>query len=142
MTWVAVAIGGAAVVGAVASNQGAKKQADAAKKGAKLQMDQFNTLNGQQQPFIQSGYGAVSKLNTLLGIGGPPSGGSPSGTGAPPVTANAYQPRPNGGMQQVIPPAPQSFGAPQDASNLPLKQILTMRAQHGDTEAQRLLGGF
>lgn len=132
--WVAA---GAALIGAAASYAGSKKQADAATKGANLQMDQFRTLNAQQQPYIQSGYGAVNKLNTLLGIGGGASGG----TGAPPVTAPAYQPKPNGGVQQIVQPA-ESYGAPQDAANLPLKQILAMRAQHGDTEAKRILGGF
>jgi hypothetical protein len=31
-------------------------------------MDQFRLINQQQQPFIQSGYGAMGRLNTLLGI--------------------------------------------------------------------------
>ncbi len=43
MTWVAVAVAGAAVVGGIASNQSAKKSADAAKKG----IDSSNALAGQ-----------------------------------------------------------------------------------------------
>lgn len=139
MTWVAVAIGGAAVVGAVASNQGAKKQADASKKGAAGQMAMFNTLNQQQQPYIQAGYGATNKLNTLLGIsgGGTPSGGSPMPAGP---TNSMYRPTPGGGVQQMASVGPQNYGAPEGADKLPLRRILTMRAQNGDAEAQRILG--
>jgi hypothetical protein len=138
MTWVAIAVGvGSAVVGAVASNQGAKKQADASKSAAKTQLGMFDTLNKQQQPYIQAGYGATSKLNTLLGIGGGmPSGGSPM----PVSPASAYRPTQGGGVQQMAADAPQNFGAPAGADNLPLRRILAMRAQHGDTEAQRILG--
>ena len=136
MTWVAVAAGAAAVIGAGASYAGSKKQSDAAKKGANLQMQQFQTLNQQQQPFIQSGYGAMGKLNTLLGIGGMPSGGgsdAPMGGGG---YENGYAPRPNGAIDQRI-PSPQQGGGD---SNIRLKQILALRAQNGDTEAARMLG--
>lgn len=138
MTWVAVAVGvGSAVVGAGASYAGSKKQADASKKGAAGQMAMFNTLNAQQQPYIQAGYGATSKLNTLLGIGG--GSGMPATTG----TANSmYRPTPGGGVQTQTVDAPQSYGAPPDAPNLPLKHILSLRAQNGDTEAARVLRGM
>lgn len=148
MTWVAVAVG---VVGAGASYLGSKKQADASKKGAALQMDQFNTLNKQQQPYIQSGYGAMGKLSTLLGIGArprvggtvsmPPAGitvnNGPAGPGVriPPrlmVSNDAPVGAPSG--------AAGNFGIPQGAGNLNLRRILTMRAQNGDTEAARMLG--
>lgn len=136
MTWVAIAVGvGSAVVGAVASNQGAKKQADASKSAAKTQLGMFDTLNKQQQPYIQSGYGATNKLNTLLGIGG----GMPSAMPVNP-TNSMYRPTQGGGVQQMATDAPQNFGAPAGADNLPLRRILAMRAQHGDTEAQRILG--
>lgn len=138
MTWVAVAVAGAAVIGAGASMAGSKKQADAAKKGANLQMDQFRTLNAQQQPYIQAGYGATSKLNTLLGLGG----GAPSAPALGAPANNMYRPPPGGGVQQQAAGGQQSFGAPADAPNLPLRHILTMRAQNGDTEAQRILGSF
>ncbi len=104
-------------------------------------MDMFNTLNSQQQPYIQSGYAATNKLNTLLGLGG---GGAPSAPAGPAVSGPAnhmYRPTPGGGIQQMAEVGP-SYGAPQGASNLPLKHILTMRAQNGDTEAQRILGNF
>jgi hypothetical protein len=63
-----------------ASMAGAKKQGDASKNAANLQMQQFDRINAQQQPFIQSGYGAQQRLNTLLGINANPygrSGGAP-----------------------------------------------------------------
>lgn len=139
MTWVAVAMAGAAVIGGAASYAGSKKQADASKKGAATQLGMFNTLNAQQQPFIQSGYAATNKLNTLLGLGGggsaptaPPMGGGPSN--------HMYRPTPGGGVQQMAEASPENFGAPEGASNIPLKRILAMRAQNGDTEAARILG--
>jgi hypothetical protein len=68
VTWIAVAVGGSAIIGAGASYYGSKKQSDAAKDAAGLSMDQFRLLNQQQQPFMQGGYGAMGKLNTLLGL--------------------------------------------------------------------------
>ena len=70
MTWVAVAIGGAAVVGAVASNSAASKQSDAQKQSAATQQGMFNTINQQNQPFIQSGYGANTTLSGMMQPGG------------------------------------------------------------------------
>jgi hypothetical protein len=96
----------------------------------------FDRLNQQQQPYIQSGYGAMSRLNTLLGLGG---GGGGSGGGAP--ASAAYRPTPSGGIDQRIPSpvsqGPSAQGMPQ---NMRLKQILALRAQNGDTEAARMLG--
>lgn len=71
MSWIAVAIGGAAVVGALGSNAAANTQAGAQEQAAATQQKMFNTINGQEQPFIQSGYGAQQQLNYLLGIGDP-----------------------------------------------------------------------
>jgi hypothetical protein len=109
-------------------------------------MQQFDTLNRQQQPFIQSGYGAMGKLNTLLGIGGRP-GGSPMPLGGNaalmprgggPNAGQAYRPRPNGGMQQIVASGPAM--APRPVGGSRLSQILMLRAANGDTEAQRVLG--
>lgn len=132
MTWVAIAVGvGSAVVGAGASVAGSKKQADASKKGAATQLQMFDTLNKQQQPYIQSGYGALGKLNTLLGLGG---GGAPHSAMMP----NAMPNKTIMPVQQNM----QTYGVPDGASDLPLKRILAMRAQHGDTEADRVLRGM
>lgn len=107
-------------------------------------MAMFDRLNAQQQPFIQSGYGAMGKLNTLLGIGGQRP--LPAPTGEVPLGGNAtlmprtgipqgpYRPGPGGGIR-MQPSVGQA--APQD---LRLQQILQLRAANGDTEAQRMLG--
>lgn len=73
MTWVAVAIGGSALLGYV----GAKKQAGAAESAsqmqyqatqdaAKQQREMFDILNAQQKPYREAGYGALNQINTML----------------------------------------------------------------------------
>jgi hypothetical protein len=73
MTWVAVAIGGSALLGYV----GAKKQAGAAESAsqmqyqatqdaAKQQREMFDILNAQQAPYREAGYGALNQINTML----------------------------------------------------------------------------
>jgi hypothetical protein len=68
MSWVAVAIAGAGVLGYVGSQQAANTQAGAAQQAAATQQGMFNTINQQEQPFIQSGYSATTGLNQLLGL--------------------------------------------------------------------------
>jgi len=68
--WVAGAIAAGAVVGAVGSNTAAGTQAAGQQKAANTQLAMFNTINQQEQPFIQAGYGATSQLNSLLAPGG------------------------------------------------------------------------
>lgn len=102
-------------------------------------MQQFQMLNQQQQPFIRSGYNAMGRLNTLLGLGGRPS---PS---APPSAGNQmYRPTPGGGVQQIVAAGQPPSGMPSSSpkSNPRLAQLLALRAQNGDTEAQRILGGM
>lgn len=150
MTWVAVAIGGSALIGAGASYAGSKKQSDASKQAGALNMDMFNTVNRQQQPFIQSGYGALSRLNTLLGLSPNPNAPRMSSPMQAPQQ-QAYAPTPGGGVQQRISPfqpdpshmfAGGPGGDPTGGmgGNARLRSILALRAQHGDTEAQRILG--
>jgi hypothetical protein len=79
MTWIAVAIGGAAVIGAVSQNSAANTQASADRNAAATQMNMFNTLTGQEQPFLQGGYGAETGLNKLLGTSPGSFGGLPNG---------------------------------------------------------------
>ncbi len=142
MTWVAVAIGGSALIGAAASSAGAKKQADASKKASKQQMAMFETLNQQQQPYIQSGYGALGKLNTLMGIGARPQT-NPAGQWGIPTGGLTVNNGPTGPGVKIPPRVEmgqQAMGIPANATNLSLRKILTMRAQNGDTEAARILG--
>ncbi|CAB4121191.1 hypothetical protein UFOVP154_44 [uncultured Caudovirales phage] len=67
------AILGSAVIGAVASDSAASKQADAQKQAAATQQGMFDTINQQEQPFIQGGYAANSSLQQMLGLSGDPN---------------------------------------------------------------------
>lgn len=106
-----------------------------------MQMQMFERVNRQQQPFIQSGYGAMGRLNTLLGLGSRSRTAAP--TGEMPLGGNAtlmprgnhmYRPTPNGGIQQLVAQGPQR--------NPRLNQILALRAANGDSEAARMLQGM
>lgn len=98
MSWVLVAIGGSAVLGAGASYLGSKKQAQGAEKAGQINMDMFNVLNRQQQPYMQSGYGAMGRLNTLLGL-------NPNPRAVPPPQfspGQQFMPTPGGGVQPIM----------------------------------------
>jgi len=60
----------AAAIGAAGSIIGANKQASAQEQAANTQAGMFNTIVGQEQPFINAGYGATTQLQQLMGIGG------------------------------------------------------------------------
>src|SRR5512138_1264380 len=82
MSWVAVAVAGTALVGgavsANASRSAANTQANAAKNANATQLAMFNQVNANQQPYMQAGYGALDRLNYLLGISPrTASGGAP-----------------------------------------------------------------
>ena len=73
MTWVAVAIGGSAVLGYM----GAKKQAGAAEtaselqyqatnEAAKQQREMFDILNAQQAPYRTAGTGALTRISDMM----------------------------------------------------------------------------
>lgn len=144
MTWVAVAIGGGAVIGAGASFLGSKKQSDASKAAGNLNLEMFQTLNQQQQPFIQSGYGSMGRLNTLLGIN-PNPGARMSAPLQPPMDNPGYRPTPGGGVEpitQMGPQAPGQIGIPERAPNARMNQLLALRAAHGDRQAQAILRGM
>jgi hypothetical protein len=83
MTWIASAVEflgptGTAIAGssilnliggsrqAGAAENAANLQASAAQKAQEQQMQMFNTLNQQQAPYREAGYGALSKINTML----------------------------------------------------------------------------
>jgi hypothetical protein len=78
MSWMAVAIGGSALIGAIGSGMAADTQAAGQRQAAATQQGMFNTINAQEQPFIQAGYGATNLLNQLLGIGGSNGGSAPT----------------------------------------------------------------
>ena len=62
MTYVAVAIGGSALVGAYSANKAAKAQAGAANRAADLQQEQFERQNELQAPFREAGVRALPEL--------------------------------------------------------------------------------
>lgn len=136
MAWVAA---GTAVLGAGASFLGSKKQADASKNAANINLDWLKTVNQQQQPYIQSGYGAMGRLNTLLGLSP-----NPNAQRMLPSPNPGYRPTPGGGVEPIMQVgSPQNqggyFGIPEHAQNMNLARILSLRAQNGDTEAGRIL---
>lgn len=62
MTWVAAAIAGSAVVGAVSSNRAAKLQARSAAESTAAQERMFNRQVELQEPFRQAGVNALPEL--------------------------------------------------------------------------------
>jgi hypothetical protein len=58
----------AAGIAAVGSIAGGLIQSNAQGKAANTQAGMFNTIVGQEQPYMQAGYGATSRLNQLLGL--------------------------------------------------------------------------
>lgn len=71
MSFIAVAIGGSAALGYLGSRSAANTQANAQTQAAQTQLGMFNTINQQQQPFIQGGYSTLNQL--LYGLGTPQS---------------------------------------------------------------------
>lgn len=81
MSWVAVAVAGGALIGGVASNMSAGKQADAANnasqnstgvalQGQQIQSDQFQQTQQQFQPYRLQGSLALSELSKGVQEGG------------------------------------------------------------------------
>jgi hypothetical protein len=74
MSFIAAAvIGGVGALGAgYLASQGAQSaastQAQGQEQAAATQQGMFNTVNQQEQPFIQAGYGATQGLNQLMGL--------------------------------------------------------------------------
>lgn len=126
-------------------------------------MDMFNTLNQQQQPYIQSGYGAMGRLNTLLGINPrpqPTAANSPGVVGPQGIDTsgmgpmekmfaqvlarqqaqqqpqgNAYMPTAGGGVQPIMTNGP----AANMGGNSRLAQLLALRAANGDSSAEQIM---
>jgi hypothetical protein len=59
------------IIGAIGSNSAADTQAAAQDRASQTQLQMFNTINQQEQPFMQSGYAATARLNDLLGLSDP-----------------------------------------------------------------------
>lgn len=80
MSWIAVAVGGASLIGGLmqgsAASSAANTQAAAANYAADIGRQEFNTITAQEQPYMTAGYGSLGQLNYLLGIGTPGSAGA------------------------------------------------------------------
>lgn len=144
MTWVAVAIAGAAVVGGAASYLGSKKQADASKNAANISQGQYQNNVQMQQPFVSSGYGALSKLNTLMGINPDPNAQVPvqsmNQTAAPNwMTMEGPKQMLTNAPNQNYTPTRQQITDPKPSTNPQLRQILQIRADNGDPQAKQML---
>jgi len=70
---IAWALGGSALLGFLGANKqadaarsAADLQAQAAQRAADQQMQMFTTLNEQQKPYREAGYGALNQINTML----------------------------------------------------------------------------
>lgn len=70
MSWVAVAVAGSEVVGAVASNAASKRQAGAAGSAAQMQWDEYLQNREDQAPWRQAGATAIGQLGQLTATGG------------------------------------------------------------------------
>ena len=90
MSWVAVAIGGAALVGYMGSQNAAQTQAAGQQQAAQTQQNTFNTITANSKPFMQAGYGATNSLQNLMGLGSASTGGAPGGTDPSTGLANGY----------------------------------------------------
>ena len=81
MSWVAAAIGGAAVVNYFGQQQAAGTQANALNNSTNMQGSLINTIQAQNQPFVNAGTTSLNSLMYGLGQGGaaPAGGGITSG---------------------------------------------------------------
>ena len=70
MPWMALAIGGSALLGASASKSAANTQAAATDRAGELQREMFQEQNRLQEPFRQGGMAAQNKLLTYFGLPG------------------------------------------------------------------------
>jgi hypothetical protein len=70
MSWIAVAIGGSALIGGLTSSMSANKQSKSADKASQIQMDMFNRTQTNLQPWMQSGQAALGQLNAGTAPGG------------------------------------------------------------------------
>lgn len=105
MTWVAVAIAGGAIIGGISSSNAANTQAGAARNATDAQLQMFNRVQQNLQPYQQSGVGALNSLDYLLGIGGGGYGGGyGGGVQNGPQTPTGYaQPAPGPGPAGTAP---------------------------------------
>jgi hypothetical protein len=117
----AALIGGGAsllsgVMGAGAASDAAGQAAQGNAQALAAQQGMFNTVQNRTDPYSNAGAGALTKLNSLMGIGSGGTAGTPAGTSSNGQTYQQYLAGFNGGQQQYlnngVPKAP--AGALQD----------------------------
>jgi hypothetical protein len=117
---IAIAGVAGAAIGAYGASSAAGQQASASENAQQISENEFNTITQQEQPYIQSGYGAQSQLNYLLGIGTP---GTPysTGTAATPgySSLNGLGALGGSGVPINIPGTPGTPSSPGTASSSP-----------------------
>jgi hypothetical protein len=94
----AVVAGGAIAGSAISANaasSAASTQAGAAENAQAISQQEFNTITGQEQPFMNAGYGALGALNQGMGIGTANPAAQAQGVGfgslSQPFTAQNFQ---------------------------------------------------
>jgi hypothetical protein len=92
------------VIGAGASESAASQQAAAAQNAQNISEREFNTITGQESPFIQSGYGSLGQLNYLMGNGQPGTAASPGVGGGSQGTAPVASSSSAGGYGSLLQP--------------------------------------
>lgn len=89
----AIGVGGALIGGSIAAGgarDAASTQAGYERSALEQQKGMFNTVQGNEQPFMKAGQGAVSQLNYLLGTGKPGDPYGPYGATADSSSAGGY----------------------------------------------------
>lgn len=93
MTWVAVGVAGASLVGGLISSGAASKaseqQVAAEREALAQQKSMFNTIQGNEAPYMGLGQNASSQLNYLLGQGQPGETSAAGGIGATAASSSA-----------------------------------------------------
>lgn len=137
----AVAGVAAAGIGAYGAMSAADTQAGAAENAQNISEGQFNTINSQEQPFLQSGQAANQELGVLLGTSGNPTtttaGGGGYGSLVTPFTSSymqqyspAYQFQMQQGQNGVLNADSSSQGA---LSGAALKDLTSYNQNYANT---------
>lgn len=95
MSWVAVGVAGAALVGGVmssdASNEASKSQEKSAKQAGNTQLGMFQQTQANMEPWLQAGNLSLDKLQYLMGLGDPMSGARDAAAQAAGITKPTMQ---------------------------------------------------
>lgn len=101
MSWVAVAIGGSALLGYLGSQNAASAQTNAANQANATQQGQYNQTRQDQLPWMNRGNAAGNQMAYLLGLPGYGQGGSAWGASGGPGQPEGRENRPQGGSWQT-----------------------------------------